>query len=88
MEAIREQVPVFEGSFRITQDVVIAASSEAREMVNSFFSSKREISISGELKYQACDISLCYPPTSVPVQWALEVQPLDLKRSPGAIRHK
>lgn len=88
LKAIREQVPVFEGSFRITQDVVIAASSEAREVVNSLFSSKRKISISGELKYQACDTSLCYPPTSVPVQWELEVQPLDLKRSPGAIRHK
>lgn len=88
LEAIREQVPVFAGSFRITQDVTVASSSEAREALKSLFSSKRKISISGEFKYQACDQTLCYPPTSVPVQWELEVQPLDLKRSPGAIRHK
>lgn len=88
LEAIREQVPVFEGRFRITQDVTVNTSSEAREALNALFSSKTKISISGELKYQACDATLCYPPTSVPVQWQLEVQPLDLKRSPSAIRHK
>jgi hypothetical protein len=31
---------------------------------------------------------LRYPPTSVPVTWSLQVLPLDLKRSPDAIRHK
>jgi hypothetical protein len=87
LEAIREQVPVFEGKFRITQDLTVG-SSETREVINSLFSAKRKISISGVLKYQACDATLCYPPTSVPVHWELEVQPLDLKRSPGAIRHK
>jgi len=87
LEAIHEQVPVFEGKFLITQDVTVA-SSETREVLHSLFSAKRKISLAGELKYQACDASLCYPPTSVPVQWELEVQPLDLKRSPGAIRRK
>lgn len=88
LKAIREQVPVFEGRFRITKDVTVNPSSEAREALDTFFSSKKKISINGDLKYQACDTTLCYPPTSVPVQWQLEVEPLDLKRSPGAIRHK
>jgi len=80
-------VPVFEGKFRIIQDVIVT-SSETREFITSLFSAKRKISISGALKYQACDATLCYPPTAVPVQWELEVHPLDLERSPGAIRHK
>jgi hypothetical protein len=48
---------------------------------------QKAISITGELKYQACDKANCYPPTSVPLKWQLQILPLDLKRSPNAIRH-
>ncbi|HKW35372.1 MAG TPA: protein-disulfide reductase DsbD domain-containing protein [Candidatus Acidoferrum sp.] len=87
LEAIREQVPVFEGNFRITQDVTITPS-KAGESIRAVFSVGKTISIAGELQYQACDKTICYPPTSVPVKWELKVQPLDLHRSPGNIRHK
>jgi hypothetical protein len=56
--------------------------------VAALLSSEKTISIAGELKYQACDNRVCYPPTSVPVMWSFQVTPLDLKRSPQAIRHK
>jgi hypothetical protein len=87
LEAIQEHVPVFEGKFRITQDVTVKFSRTS-DIVRSLVSSGKKISITGELKYQACDKRVCYPPTSVPVMWSLQVFPLDLKRSPDAIRHK
>lgn len=87
LEAIKEEVPVFEGKFRITQDVTINPS-QAKDGIRAVLSAGRMISISGELQYQACDKTICYVPTSVPVKWELNVRPLDLRRSPKDIRHK
>jgi hypothetical protein len=87
LEAIQERVPVFEGKFRITQDVTVTPSKTG-DVVRSLVSAQKTISITGELKYQACDKAICYPPTSVPLKWQLQILPLDLKRSPRAIEHK
>jgi hypothetical protein len=87
LEAIQEHVPVFEGKFRITEDVTVT-SSRTSDIVRSLVPAGKSISITGELKYQACDKTVCFPPTSVPVTWSLQVFPLDLERSPDAIRHK
>ena len=87
LEAIQEHVPVFEGKFRISEDVTVTPSRTS-DIVRSLVSGKKTISLTGELKYQACDNRVCYPPTSVPVMWSLEVFPLDLKRSPHDIRHR
>jgi AhpC/TSA family/Disulphide bond corrector protein DsbC len=87
LEAIQEHVPVFEAKFRIAQDITVSPS-KARDVLRSLVSAHRTISIAGELSYQACDKTVCYPPTSVPVSWELQVLPLDLKRSPEAIQHK
>jgi hypothetical protein len=87
LEATQEHVPVFEGKFRISQDLTVTPS-KASDAIRAVFSKERTISIIGDLKYQACDQTACYPPTSVPVKWQLHVLPLDLKRSPKAIQHK
>jgi len=87
LEAIQERVPVFEGKFRITQDVTVTPSS-TRDVVRSLIAADKRISVIGDLKYQACDKTICYPPTAVAVKWELQVRPLDLKRSPKAIQHK
>jgi AhpC/TSA family/Disulphide bond corrector protein DsbC len=86
-EPIQEQVPVFEGKFRITQDVTIGAS-RAGDGGRARLSSPKNVALAGELRYQACTSTLCYPPTSAAVKWELKVEPLDLQRSPGDIRHK
>jgi hypothetical protein len=86
LEAIQERVPVFEGKFRITQDVIVKPS-ETRDVVRSLVGAGKTVSIAGELRYQACDKSICYPPASVPLKWELQILPLDLKRSPDEIRH-
>jgi hypothetical protein len=87
LQAIKEQVPVFEGKFRITQDVTIPVSKVGAG-VRALLGSANTVSIAGELRYQACDATICYPPASVPVEWKLKVEPLDLRRSPKNIQHK
>lgn len=87
LDAIKERVPVFEGKFRITQDVTVTPS-KAGDGIRAVFSAAKTLSITGELQYQACDKTICYPPTSTPLRWELNVQPLDLHRSPRNIRHK
>ena len=87
LPAIKEQVPVFEGRFRISQDVTVNPAKIA-DALRALISADKKVTITGDLAYQACDKTVCYPPTSVPVTWQLRVVPLDLKRSPDAIQHK
>jgi hypothetical protein len=85
LPAIKEKVPVFEGTFRISQDVRVSSSSE---FWGSLGKDGRTLTITGKLEYQACDKTICYLPTSVPVKWQLHVFPLDRTRAPVNIRHK
>ncbi|MGB8543564.1 MAG: protein-disulfide reductase DsbD domain-containing protein [Candidatus Acidiferrales bacterium] len=85
LPAIKESVPVFEGTFRISQDVQVSTSSE---FWGSLGKDGKLFTISGKLEYQACDKTTCFVPTSVPVKWQLQVMPLDRTRAPEDIRHK
>ena len=85
LPAIQERAPVFEGTFRISQDVRVSSTSE---FWGSLGKDGKTLSIGGKLDYQACDKTKCYLPTSVPVQWQLLVRPLDRTRAPVEIRHK
>jgi hypothetical protein len=85
LEAIKEEVPVFEGKFNITSDAKISLNPD---FMKSLGTSGKTVTISGQLRYQACDRTTCYLPTSIPVTWQVQVLPLDLQRSPEAIRHK
>lgn len=85
LPAIKEQVPAFEGAFRIRQDIQV--NTEA-EFWGSLGKDGRIFTITGKLEYQACDKTTCYVPTSVPVKWQLQVFPLDRTRAPVEIRHK
>jgi hypothetical protein len=85
LPVIKEQVPVFEGTFRITQDVRVSSSSE---FWGALGKDGKTFAITGKLEYQACDKSICYVPTSVPVSWQIHVLPLDRTRAPVEVRHK
>jgi hypothetical protein len=85
LPVIKERVPVFEGTFRITQDVQVSTSAE---FWGSLGKDGKLFPITGTLNYQACDNTICYQPTSVPVKWQLQVLPLDRMRAPAEIRHK
>jgi hypothetical protein len=85
LPVIKERVPVFEGTFRISQDLQVAT---AADFSSSLGAEGKTLTISGKLEYQACDSKICFLPTSVPVQWQLQVLPLDRQRAPEEIRHK
>lgn len=85
LPTIKEQVPVFEGTFRISQDVKV---SSAAEFWGSLGKEGKTYTISGKLEYQACDKAICYLPTWVPLKWQIQVSPLDRTRAPVEIRHK
>ncbi|HUE55401.1 MAG TPA: protein-disulfide reductase DsbD domain-containing protein [Candidatus Udaeobacter sp.] len=85
LAAIKEKVPVFEGTFRISQDVRVSSSSE---FWGSLGTDGKTFTITGKLECQACDKTICYLPTSIPVKWELHVFPLDRSRAPMEIRHK
>jgi hypothetical protein len=85
LPAIKESVPVFEGTFRISEDVQVNTGSE---FWGSLGKDGKLFTISGKLEYQACDKTTCYLPSSVPVKWQLQVLPLDRTRAPADIRHK
>jgi hypothetical protein len=85
LPAIKERVPVFDGKFRLTQDLKI---SSAADFSGSLGTDGKTFTINGRLDYQACDKKICYLPASVPVHWQLKVLPLDRQRAPEDIRHK
>jgi AhpC/TSA family/Disulphide bond corrector protein DsbC len=85
MPAIQERVPVFQGIFRIRQELKV---SSAAEFSNSLGTDGKTLAITGKLNYQACDSKVCFLPSSVPLQWQLQVLPLDRQRAPENIRHR
>ena len=85
LPAIKERVSVFEGTFRLSQDVKVSTGSE---FWGSLGKDGKVFTISGKLEYQTCDKTICYLPTSIPVKWQLHVFPLDRTRAPLDIRHK
>jgi hypothetical protein len=85
LPAIKEKVPVFEGTFHVSQDIRV---NTAGSFAGSLGTDGKVFKISGKLEYQACDSKICYLPASVPIQWQLQVLPLDRQRAPEDIRHK
>lgn len=85
LPAIKEKVPVYEGTFRVSQEVNVNTSAG---FWGSLGKDGKLIPITGKLEYQACDKTTCYVPTSVPVKWQVQVFPLDRTRAPVEIRHK
>jgi hypothetical protein len=85
MPAIQERVPVFEGTFRIRQDLKVSSNAD---FSTSLGTEGKTFTVTGKLAYQACDAKTCFLPTSVPIQWQVQVVPLDRQRAPEDIRHK
>jgi hypothetical protein len=85
LPVINEKVPVFDGTFRISQEAQVSTRAE---FWGSLGNEGKTFTMNGALDYQACDKTTCYRPTSVPVKWQLHVLPLDRTRAPVEIRHK
>jgi len=75
LPAIHETVPVYEGRFRIRQDVFVGMTD--REFLISVRDSPgrtKSVEVVGVLSYQACDEKVCYPPSRVSLTWNLAVK--------------
>jgi len=57
-----EKLNVYSGDFSINAQVKVAAGATAGTYP-----------VKGELRFQACDRSACYPPRSLPVQFQVTV---------------
>jgi hypothetical protein len=79
-----ETVPVFEGRFRVTQDVTLAGGREFAELLKQ---PDAALDLVGTLDYQVCSDKVCHAPASLPLRFTIKVVPLDRDRSPDAIRH-
>lgn len=88
LPVIGEKVPVLEGKFRIAQDVTVSFDKNFSQKVAAGPADGTPLTLDGNLRYQACDSKICYPPTSVPVSWQITVLPLNTERAPEDIRHK
>lgn len=63
-EPLNERVPVYQTPFRLVQNVTLASSLKPGQTVT----------LTGLLKYQACDDFVCFTPVSAPIRWTLEVK--------------
>ena len=88
LPVINERVPVFEGRFRITEDLTLSHDRRFIERVMKGPASGTILTVRGKLSYQACNSKICFMPDTVPVSWKLAVEHLDETRAPEAIRHK
>ena len=77
LQAINETVPVYTGQIRVLREVTIGKSAPVGDLL-----------IEGAFRYQACDDEKCFIPETVPVKWALRVDPPDRQRAPAEIQHK
>jgi hypothetical protein len=59
-KALNEIVPVYSDTFRVTQDVQLAAPTANQS---------QPLVIEGTLEYQACSETLCFEAVKVPVRW-------------------
>ena len=76
-EPLEERAPVYQEPFRLIQEVVVEAGSDASAQLAEL----DVLTLTGRLDYQACDDKICFNPVSVPLTWTLTVAPLDVQRA-------
>jgi len=73
---LNERVPVYQKPFTLVQEIVLEGTPQAQ----AAFRGKDSLMLNGTLEYQACDATICYSPTSVPLSWTLSLRPLVVER--------
>jgi len=81
---LKETVPVYTGQTVFTTSVAAAVNQKTIPL----FAQNPHLAIKGELEYQACTSTVCFPPVKTPVEWALNLRQLDRERAPQDIQHK
>jgi peroxiredoxin len=77
-------VPVYNGRIEL--------STSAAAVVNGntihHFGQESKLDLKAELTYQACTKSICFPPVKVPVEWTVNLKPLDRERVSESLQHR
>lgn len=73
---LKETQLVYTAPFRIVQDVTFAPAAALRK---AGLAPGATVTLSGTLRYQACDDAICYLPKSVPVSWTIKVDAPSMK---------
>lgn len=77
LEVINEKVPVFQGHFRLTRDLILGTDKDLASAADP----SGNVTFSGTFRYQACDDEKCFVPETVPLSWTLHFEPLDRVRA-------
>jgi peroxiredoxin len=84
LEAIHETVPVYDRSLRLVETITLAGAQQVEPLLDA----DRNLTIEGDLRYQACDDRECFVPETVRLKWTVHVLPFDRTRAPQPLRRK
>ena len=65
-----ETVEVYSSRFRLTREVTLLDTPEARKAL----AGRSSVTVAGRLEYQACDDKVCYSPGKVPVSFVVSLK--------------
>ncbi len=74
-EPLKETFKVFDAPFRIRQDITIASTPALRRRA----AAKETLTLTGTLRYQACDDQVCYRPDTIKVSWSVSLEPAGVR---------
>ena len=84
LKVIRESVPAYRGRIRFTREVTFGPENTLRPRL----SPAGELTLKGELRYQACDDRKCYTPETVPLARRVQFETLVRERAPAELQRK
>jgi hypothetical protein len=89
-----DQLPVYEGSVRVTRELVVKpVLSAAEPSLYQLFQKVcldpgSHLTATGKLSFQACNERQCYPPQSIPLEWKFKFIPPDPERTKPELRRE
>ena len=82
LPAISETVAVYDKAFSVERELTVGQANELRAVVGD----GRELVVTGEFFYQACDDKICYIPQRIPLTFRFPLAELDRQRVPAEVR--
>lgn len=65
LRAIDETVPAYRSHFRLVREITVSPGKSLKPITGA----SAHITVSGSLRYQACDDRVCYIPQTLKLQW-------------------
>ncbi len=84
LPAINETVPVYREHVRFTRDITIGSDAKVKASADA----SGQFTVSGTLRYQACDDRQCYIPQELPLTWTFQMEGMDRQRVPSELQRK